>query len=315
MLKTETRKVPAAATRFAAELQPQAGEFAEGTPIPLSLVARTAGVANHRYWGRAVHDFAGMVTTNPRIPIDYIHDGMTALGFAENPQVDSGNLRLAATFVSLGEGDKAAEIAAKARAGVPYQCSITMGQFSVEEVPEGMQAEANGQTFTGPVAIFRQWELRGVAVCLFGSDSGTALEFGHDSDQEFAVEVTKHVPDETKPDSKPLDAVAIARQYRDEFGEPGLQYLADGLDLDAARKKFTADLVADRNRLKTELQQSQAALTELRGTNPVGFGTTAPEGKPDNVDKPAIDEFSHLPPGQAQYCRAMKASATKATNN
>jgi len=75
--------------------------------------------------------------------------------------------------VSVGE--TAINVMRKARAGVPYEASINFGGdgIVVEDVPEGGQAEVNGYTLEGPATIFRQWPLRGVAVCPYGADMHT----------------------------------------------------------------------------------------------------------------------------------------------
>lgn len=347
MTKTmsKTRRVPARALQFAAELEIEAetktgDELAEGdttdseepktelaAPTPLTLLARTAGIAEHMYWGRCVHDFAGMSLVKPRIPIDYQHDPREVLGFAESPNVADGNLRLSANLVSLRPDDMAATVQGKAAAGVPYECSIKMGDFSVEEVPEGMTVEANGQTFAGPLVVIRKWTLRGVAITPYGTDSGSAAEFADQGD-EFAVEVIE--PAALKPSPPPAgstsspaltvtSAAELARQFRDEFGDRGLEYLANGCDVAEARKQFAAHLVAENKSLRTQLDQANALNQTLRGTDPVSF-STAPEADPQRglagaAATPPKDEFAHLPEHMARYCRAMKYGDKKVSAN
>ncbi len=74
--------------------------------------------------------------------------------------------------------EKAAEVAAKADAGVPYESSIAWnGPAILEYVESGMTAKVNGYTFEGPGYIARQWHLRGVAICPHGADMSTTTEF------------------------------------------------------------------------------------------------------------------------------------------
>jgi hypothetical protein len=47
----------------------------------------------------------------------------------------------------------------------------------LEEVPQGMSVPVNGLQFAGPGVVARQWTLRGLAVCPYGQDKNTAVEF------------------------------------------------------------------------------------------------------------------------------------------
>lgn len=186
-----TRKVPRRALTFAAGRM----RFAEpvdpnAKTAPITLLARTAEPVNHWYWGRAVHDLAGMELRKDVCPLDWCHDFDINLGYADAFSVTTDGLQVKGELVSVQADDKAAEVMARGRAGVPYEASIDFNGpgLLVEEVGEGVSVQVNGGTFTGPGVVFRQWPLRSVAVCPYGADAGTSSEFA-DKCQPEIIEV------------------------------------------------------------------------------------------------------------------------------
>jgi len=183
--------VPAAACRF------NVGSFSLGDngenarSAPVRIVARTGQPIEHWYWGRVVHDLAGMHLHKARLPIDYCHDVKEVIGYLNHFDIASGDLVCSGALVPYRDNDRASEIIHKAKAGVPWEASIDFGGdgIEVEEVPVGKSAEVNGITFEGPGVIIRRWPLRGVAICPYGADANTSSEFAGNSDRQIAVNV------------------------------------------------------------------------------------------------------------------------------
>lgn len=194
----ELDKVPAEAlTLRASRIDPAQwiGEKA-GETSPVELLARTGEPVEHWYWGRLVHDFAGMVPNGDRVPIDYCHDSGEVLGFLNEFDPSSGDLVTRGALVHFAEKDRVAEVTTKGRAGVPYEASIDFrGEgVVVEYIDEGQMTEVNGRQLEGPLAVIRKWPLRGVAICPYGHDAGTEARFN----QAETFTVTK--APETEPD-------------------------------------------------------------------------------------------------------------------
>ena len=61
----------------------------------------------------------------------------------------------------------------------------------LEDVPQGMAVPVNGFSFEGPGVVARQWTLRGLAVCPYGQDKNTAVEFSAGQTPEVAVRYTE----------------------------------------------------------------------------------------------------------------------------
>lgn len=142
---------------------------------PVRLVARSGKPIEHWFWGRIVHDLAGMHMSKPRIPIDYVHDSKEILGYLNRFDSSSGDLVTSGALVPFKESDRATEIMHKMREGVPYEASINFGGDGIllEDLPDGMIATVNGTQLTGPAVIVREWPLRGVAICPYGADANT----------------------------------------------------------------------------------------------------------------------------------------------
>jgi len=167
--------VPAAACQMVVG-EPEIGDNGEGAKTaPVRLVARSGKPIEHWFWGRVVHDLAGMHLHKPRLPIDYVHDSAEVIGYLNKFDIGSGDLVTTGALVPFKESDRATEIIHKAKAGVPYEASINFGGDGIryEELGEGQVAQVNGQKFEGPGVIIREWPLRGVAICPYGADAHT----------------------------------------------------------------------------------------------------------------------------------------------
>lgn len=176
---TKTIKIP---KEFALNVQEDIqlkdnGEDAKSAPIV--MLARTKKKVSYRFSYDEdaidiVHDFAGMKHKN-RIPIDFNHDSTEVIGYINKFTVGEQGLTLGGAITPFGT-DKGAEIVHKYKQGVPYQASIMTGGESVIEYIDGdSTAEVNGETVSGPVLIFREWELTGVAVVRHGADDMTQV--------------------------------------------------------------------------------------------------------------------------------------------
>jgi hypothetical protein len=176
------------------------GENAKSAPV--RLVARSGKAIEHWYWGRIVHDLAGMRLHKPRLPIDYVHDSKEIIGYLNRFDTGSGDLVTTGALVPYKDGDRATEIMHKMKAGVPYEASINFGGdgIKVEELAAGQVVEVNGARFEGPGIVVREWPLRGVAVCPYGADANTASNALSES-KTYTAAVVIPAPEATTKES------------------------------------------------------------------------------------------------------------------
>lgn len=173
----KTKQVPGNALIFRASVLGVEADAADVDAGTVSLLARSSQPIDHWYWGKVVHDLSGVIVKE-RIPLDYSHDTGEIIGYLDSFEVTDEGLRAGGKLVSFTETDRAAEVAYKAGEGIPYEASINFAGdgIEVEEIDEGATADVNGYTLSGPAAVIRAWNLRGVAVTPYGADSATESE-------------------------------------------------------------------------------------------------------------------------------------------
>lgn len=290
--KTEQREVPADALQFdAVELQFAATEEKPADGVyPFTMRARSSEPIEHWYWGRIVHDMAGMQLRKESCPIDYRHSEYEIIGYGNTFEASDDGLTISGGLTSLHDKDRAFEVATKGAMGVPYEASIDWRGHGIriEEFGEGAKAEVNGKTFDGPLVVVREWPLRAAAITPYGADSDTRTQFSEsntpDDDPERVTvcmfsesgetTVSKDTPatpsdapeaaqqHSDKPAATPAvtsaekPAVGIStetlKQFGDAFGNKAMEYLQAGLTFDAATVAHKDHEIAQ---LKDELKQ------------------------------------------------------------
>lgn len=278
-------------------------QAAADTPVgsqpakPCKILARTAQPIFHWYWGKIVHDLAGMQPVEKCI-LDWCHNYDETLGFLDKFSIDSEGLQCEGMIVPFLATDRASEILHKALAGVPWQASIDWsGAARIEELTEGMSAQVNGFQFDGPGFIVREWPLTAVAICPHGADPNTETRFAKTAKRHFPVTVfgVPTMSTETTPPPRSFTLEEI-NQWSAQFGaELGLKHLAEGTQWDAAienqRAAQMADLQARVDGFASQLAAKDEAIAQLQkqlaaakklteGSTPVESGAESTESKP-----------------------------------
>lgn len=126
--------------------------------------------------GRFVIDFDSLNINKESLSVDFNHNDELPLGVISNIRFEPGvGLVGDAVLSSPNESDKAYEIVNRISQNYPFECSPTLDLTDPEYLPQGQKAIVNGMEIEGECNIYRNADLRGVAVCLFGTDSGTSL--------------------------------------------------------------------------------------------------------------------------------------------
>ena len=202
----QTGHAPASAMRMV--VGPfELGDNGEGAKsAPIRMKARTAQPIQHWFWGRVVHDMAGMQLHKDRIPLDYVHNPAEVIGYLNHFHAGTDGLEVSGALVPYKDTDRASEIIHKARAGVPYEASINFGGdgIKVEEVAQGQLTQVNGFQFEGPGIVIREWPLRGVAVCPYGADMNTRSELAQGESTHVTFTQSGKEPAMSEP--KPAEA-------------------------------------------------------------------------------------------------------------
>lgn len=315
-----------AAVQFAAAKPQESGSDAPSRRA-VSLLARTGDSIEHWWWGKIIHDMAGFTAKRDKIAIDYIHDDREILGFCDKQTANNDGLTLGGELVLFSPQDRASEVAHKSDAGVPYQASIDWsGEASLEWVPEGLTAEANGKQWAGPCVIVRQWSIEGVAICPHGADSETDTELlsaeMSQEDGKLPTSVrsvtlfsqgnipTKFAMNPNQPASPPAgpaqpatshtDFRAELKRFTDRFGaEAGLKHFNAGTAFESALEaEFTAQQEAHKADVATLTAENDELKKKLAAVN---LG----EGKPVSFSEQGSGstENKNQPQGMAKFIR------------
>lgn len=257
---------PAGALQFR---QPGAGNFSiekqQDGKYSVRLIAFSGKEFSHWWWGRCIFDRSGVVLEHDKIPIDFDHDPTEGVGYLDTFSGET-ELSCGGFLLPFKEGDRANEIIAKKENGMPYQCSVSLGDlFEWEYVKPGQFAEVNGITVEGGVdgiMIFRKFSVIGVAICLYGSDSNTAVFNNSNNNKGENLMGTTIEPNKTKDDS---DAGRqLYKKYVTKFGVPrGGKYFADGLSEDQANDAYIEDVSSEVTEKDKRIAELEAKVSEL----------------------------------------------------
>ncbi|GAB5404305.1 MAG: hypothetical protein Aurels2KO_25360 [Aureliella sp.] len=212
---TAASEAPVGACRFEA---PQHVQFAQrgdeqSAEKPVTILARRGEPIEHWWWGRIVHDFAGM-TAKEKIALDWCHDGNLIVGTTDSHSVATGDLVCEGRICSIESGDWADKIIKLSDKGVPYEASIYFDPWDLmlEWLDEGMQATVNDRVVEGPLVITRKWTLHRIAICPTGADYGTQAKFNADEAAKFSL----NWKDSTMTKSSPKAPAAAGKQTASE---------------------------------------------------------------------------------------------------
>src|SRR5262245_19107381 len=266
-MPNETRQIPIAALKFAADLE--MGDNGDGAKtIPIKVKARGAQAVDHWYFGRMVHDLTGMSLSKPRLAIDYCHREDGVMGFANKFETEGG-LVASGALTPFEEKDRASEVIFKSQQGVPYEASIFFdpAELVLEEVPQGMSVPVNGLQFAGPGVVARQWTLRGLAVCPYGQDKNTAVEF---SAGQHPTQVTVRYTQTEQPPAADAAPAAVDPAKADDSAKEEAEQAVDPAAQELAKKPEEQETPAAKPADGQPAPTAAPAPAAAPGVNPVG---------------------------------------------
>lgn len=204
-------------------------------------------VDGHWYWGRTgvVFDLDGIEIPVPT-PLLGEHFSTSRVGVVKSVSVNQ-DIKVEGDFLSNPE---AQQFVQDSDDGFPFQMSMFIDPGSIEEVGQGVSVTVNGQSFTGPIAVFRNNRIREFTICSTGADRNTAIKAFSGKPSHQPQQEDTNVTELEKAQA----AQAKAEQERDAA--------------QAELKKFMADKrAADITTLETELKVQFSAEDKTAYTN------------------------------------------------
>ncbi len=153
------------------ELQAAAGDK---RPARFSLTAYTGGAMKpSAFADDVVIDLAG-IQARASVPLlaDHRNQLESVLG-SGRPTIDRSKSEVRLEGTIAGETLAGAHLLKLAAAGVAVQASVGGAVLRSEFVAAGAQAQVNGKTFSGPLRVVREFQLREVSIVPAGADVNT----------------------------------------------------------------------------------------------------------------------------------------------
>ena len=198
-------------------------------------------VDGHWFWGRngVVFDLEGIEIPTPT-PLLEEHFSTSRVGVVKEVGINQ-NITVTGDFL---RNAKAREVVDDADDGYPFQMSMFIDPGSVEEVGQGVNVVVNGQTFIGPVAVFRNNRIREFTICSTGADRttsvnafsakpGTANQPTEDTD---VTELEKAQAAQKQAEQERDDALADLKKFKADKREEDIKVLETALN-----KQFSAE--------------------------------------------------------------------------
>jgi hypothetical protein len=256
------------------DLQPTflRGEITLEAPAAESKRRKFAGLA---YGGgvvkkggkRLVIDCADARPMADRLPSLLDHEpskraGHCSLTFGNQIRIDSGLLL---------ENEHGKAIAQDSDDGFPWQMSIGVQPGEVQEVAKGQKVSVNGQSFDGPLLVFRKNEIFEVSFVPIGADTSTSAQVFNRSTDEAQTMTPEEIA-KLQADNLALTTRLTALETDKATAEATAARLKADAEK-AAKERRDADLVTLAKDLGRDL--SDAEKTELSGLSDSTFGVIA----------------------------------------
>lgn len=198
-------------------------------------------VDGHWFWGRngVVFDLEGIEIPTPT-PLLEEHFSTSRVGVVKEVGINQ-NITVTGDFL---RNTKAREVVDDADDGYPFQMSMFIDPGSVEEVGQGVSVVVNGQTFTGPVAVFRNNRIREFTICSTGADRTTSVNAfsakpgttNQPTEDTDVTELEKAQAAQKQAEKERDDALADLKKFKADKREEDIKVLETALN-----KQFSAE--------------------------------------------------------------------------
>lgn len=120
-----------------------------------------------------VVDLKGLQVTAKSRPV--LREHQTERNIGHTTEIRNNYRTLEASGVISVDNADSKEVVDASKKGFPWQVSIGAKALKVEMVPKGRTVTVNGQTFSGPVLVARQSQLKELSFVTLGSDDDTEV--------------------------------------------------------------------------------------------------------------------------------------------
>ncbi|WP_180049180.1 hypothetical protein [Acinetobacter sp. YH12105] len=246
-------------------------------------------VDGHWYWGRSgvVFDLDGIEIDKPTALLEE-HFGSSRIGVVQAVDTN-GKIDVSGDFLTNA---KAQEIVQDSDDGFPFQMSMMIDPGSIEEVSQGKTVTVNGQSFEGPITIFRQNRIREFTICSTGADRNTSIKaFSGKANPNPTKEDTNVTElEQAQAKAKALqDQVDALTEQNKQFAAAKREAEINALGKDLG-KEFSAEDVEEMKKL-----DDSAFAFSAKQLRQFSAGNTQPPAGQQQQQTPSVNPaFAHL---------------------
>lgn len=254
-------------------------------------------IDNHWYWGRTgvVIDLEGL-KLKPKTGLVEDHFGGTRVGVATSYDVN-GSFKAKGHFLS---NPRATEIVQDIDEEYPFQMSWWADPESIEEIASGKTVNVNGQTFTGPLHVFRNVRVHEITICGVGADTQTTIEaFSGKSnpnptkEETDVTELEQAKAAQKQAEKERDDALADLKKFKADKREEDIKLLETSLNKQFSAEEKTSYTNMDDASFAFMSQQ----LKQFSGQQPAPPAGQQPQQKTNTVPAHLQHLFSHQATG------------------
>lgn len=228
-----------------------------------SGVAYGGGViTDHPYLDAVVFDLA---STRFETPAPALYGHFDPIGVVSTAEIDR-SIEIKGRLFQDQDGN-ARKVAAFADRGMPWQLSVGIWPGRIEEVKAGASVQLNGQSFNGPLTVFRDNRVREVSFVALGADRDTSATVF-----TAVTEGGARRPDLLPQQPKEHSMTTIAKEEHDRI-------VAD----------LTASVAAEKQRAAALEAQFTASRRAARATAVKDLFQAIGQEYTDDVAKPYLD--------------------------
>lgn len=140
----------------------------------IQIVAYTGGTMTVEGWPLpVVVDLAGLEIPTNSLPIRYAHDEYAGIGHTTDITIEGSTI--VANAVVSRDTEYSRDFLSSIANGFPWKASIGLEVLEYREIPDGVEVEVNGQSFTGPLYVVDLAVLREISIVDVPADIGTSV--------------------------------------------------------------------------------------------------------------------------------------------
>jgi hypothetical protein len=234
-----------------------------------------------------VFDLDGIEIDKPTALLEE-HFGSSRIGVVQTVDTN-GKIDVSGDFLTNA---KAQEIVQDSDDGFPFQMSMMIDPGSIEEVSQGKTVTVNGQSFEGPITIFRQNRIREFTICSTGADRNTSIKAfsgkanpNPTKEDTNVTELEKAQQAKEQAERERDDALAELKQFK-------AQKRAD--EIAALETELKTQFSAEDKTAYTNMDDSVFAFT-AKQLRQFSAGSQQPPATPQAQQTPSVNPaFAHL---------------------